>query len=88
MELVKSVIGQVQAVLDDNVQQTAGSQKLYSALAVSMLITSVAGMDPENPQSYLQLLAVNDLVVGSDRRLALVLVEHQFLNSLWRLHEK
>ncbi|GLC49014.1 hypothetical protein PLESTB_000173100 [Pleodorina starrii] len=86
--LVRPVILQIQAILDDNLTQSAGSQKLFTELAVGTLNTTVTGLDPENPKSYWQLLAINDVVGGSDRRLALALVEHNFLNSLWRLYQK
>ncbi|GIL50955.1 hypothetical protein Vafri_7014 [Volvox africanus] len=88
VDLVQPIISQVQTVLDENSSLSAGSQKLFAALAVGTLNTAVAGLEPDNPQSYWQLLAVNDVVAGSDRRLAVTLVEHQFLNSLRRLHDR
>ncbi|EFJ47575.1 hypothetical protein VOLCADRAFT_117810 [Volvox carteri f. nagariensis] len=86
--LIKPLISQIQAILDENSGQPAGSQKLYTALAIGTLNTAIAGLDRDSPNSYWQLLAINDVIVGSDRRLAHTLVEHQFLNSLWRLHDK
>ncbi|GIL75077.1 hypothetical protein Vretimale_7774 [Volvox reticuliferus] len=88
VDQVQPVISQVQTILDENSGLSAGSQKLFAALAVGTLSTAVAGLDPENPHSYWQLIAVNDVVAGSDRRLALTLVEHQFLNVLRRVHDK
>lgn len=88
LEFVQPYLSQIQAVLEEKTCQAAGSQKLFTALALGTLNKAVAALDPDKAESYGQLLALNDLVISSDHRLSLALVEHQFLTSLWRLHEK
>ncbi|GFR52421.1 hypothetical protein Agub_g14993, partial [Astrephomene gubernaculifera] len=86
--LVKPIIEQVHTIFEEQSTQSPGSQKLFTALGVGALNNTVTGLDPASADSHRQLLAVNDVITGGDPRLAVVLLEHNFLPSLLRLHER
>ncbi|KXZ51065.1 hypothetical protein GPECTOR_14g50 [Gonium pectorale] len=78
----------VKAVLSEHSSLQPEAQKLFTALDIGTLNTCVAGLDPEDTSSLWQLLAVNDTISSCEQRLTVVLVEHQFLNALSRLHKR
>ncbi|PNW82894.1 hypothetical protein CHLRE_06g298600v5 [Chlamydomonas reinhardtii] len=88
IELAKPVISSVDANLDALLSTPNSSQKVYAALNIAYLNTTIPSLDASKPESYRTLVALNDVLTATTPRFAWCLVEHSFLNTLVRLHQR
>ncbi|KAG2496944.1 hypothetical protein HYH03_004950 [Edaphochlamys debaryana] len=85
--LTKPAITAATAVLDQHASQPPSAQKLYNALALGTLTSCIDAMTADD-QTQRQLYVLNDVVTSCHPRLASVLVEHNVIPALVRLHKR
>ncbi|KAG2449953.1 hypothetical protein HYH02_000057 [Chlamydomonas schloesseri] len=88
IELAKPVIAAVDGTLDGLLSAPNSSSKVYKALDIAYLNTTIQSLEAGKPEAYRTLVALNDVLTASTPRFAWCLVEHSFLNALVRLHQR